>query len=310
VATEQAWTYTATFNVTQQVLAQAEAHLLLTGVDTFARILLNGKPAGSAQNLFREYLLPVTGLLVEGSNSLSICISPAIQAAADAKARYPYELPAVTAPGGQQQRERRAHRAARPQLLLLPHCTALSGGCSCSCRLPRCRAAALACLGRRCRTRPLPPSSSPAAGQFDTYHYVRKTASDFGWDWGPAFAPAGVSGRVALVAASRPHLRGLLVRQRHDRGNGTVLLLVECHIRAPAGGRRRCSRAVVLAALLARACLEACSRGSLQLPGALLLARARARRGVPAWRAELLAAYCPSLCCSTPPCLLSRRAPH
>ncbi len=73
------------------------------------------------------------------------------------------------------------------------------------------------------------------AGQFDTYHYVRKTASDYGWDWGPAFAPSGVNGHVALVAASRPHLRGLLVRQKHARSAGTVLLTVECHVRVPAG---------------------------------------------------------------------------
>ena len=86
--------------MSQQQLDQAEAHLLLTGIDTFATLELNGQHVGSMQNLFREYFLPVKQLLKEGRNSLAIRISSAIQAAAAAKARYPYDLPVVTAPGG------------------------------------------------------------------------------------------------------------------------------------------------------------------------------------------------------------------
>ncbi len=34
------------------------------------------------------------------------------------------------------------------------------------------------------------------------YNFLRKTASDFGWDWGPALMPAGILGPVRLEAYS------------------------------------------------------------------------------------------------------------
>ena len=37
------------------------------------------------------------------------------------------------------------------------------------------------------------------------YNFLRKAASDFGWDWGPAFAPAGL-GSVSLEAHSQPRI--------------------------------------------------------------------------------------------------------
>jgi hypothetical protein len=109
VATEDVWTYFTSFNVTQQQLDHEELHLSLSGVDTFADILVNNKRVARTQNLFREYYLPVKDVLQEGSNSLTIALSSPIKAAAEAKASYPYDLPAVTAPGG-----------CHPQLLQAP----------------------------------------------------------------------------------------------------------------------------------------------------------------------------------------------
>lgn len=99
VANEDVWTYSTSFNVTKQQLDHEELHLSLSGVDTFADILVNSKRVARTQNLFREYYLPVKDVLQEGSNSLTIALSSPIKAAAEAKASYPYELPAVTAPG-------------------------------------------------------------------------------------------------------------------------------------------------------------------------------------------------------------------
>ena len=42
------------------------------------------------------------------------------------------------------------------------------------------------------------------------WNFLRKTASDFGWDWGPAFAPSGIYGGVQLKAYSAAHMTGLL----------------------------------------------------------------------------------------------------
>ena len=47
------------------------------------------------------------------------------------------------------------------------------------------------------------------------FNWLRKPASDFGWDWGPAFAPAGIYGDVQLVGYSDAHLVGCNVRQEH-----------------------------------------------------------------------------------------------
>ncbi|KAG7667918.1 hypothetical protein Ndes2437B_g07964 [Nannochloris sp. 'desiccata'] len=36
-------------------------------------------------------------------------------------------------------------------------------------------------------------------GNTGAYNYIRKAASDFGWDWGPSFAPSGISGGVDII---------------------------------------------------------------------------------------------------------------
>lgn len=45
-------------------------------------------------------------------------------------------------------------------------------------------------------------------GGLPNYNFIRKAASDFGWDWGPAFAPSCVTGDVTLTAYSAPFLTG------------------------------------------------------------------------------------------------------
>ncbi|KAL3132926.1 hypothetical protein ABBQ38_006840 [Trebouxia sp. C0009 RCD-2024] len=43
------------------------------------------------------------------------------------------------------------------------------------------------------------------------YNFLRKPPADFGWDWGPALAPAGVYGGVLLVAYNTCHITGNLI---------------------------------------------------------------------------------------------------
>lgn len=45
---------------------------------------------------------------------------------------------------------------------------------------------------------------------FPHMNFLRKPACDFGWDWGPAFAPSGIVGTVQLLAADAPYLSGEL----------------------------------------------------------------------------------------------------
>ena len=40
-------------------------------------------------------------------------------------------------------------------------------------------------------------------GSTGQYNFIRKAASDFGWDWGPAFAPVGISKGIEIVAIEK-----------------------------------------------------------------------------------------------------------
>ena len=47
------------------------------------------------------------------------------------------------------------------------------------------------------------------------YNFLRKPPADFGWDWGPAFAPAGIYGGVLLVAQDTVYITGAVPRIVH-----------------------------------------------------------------------------------------------
>ena len=59
-------------------------------------------------------------------------------------------------------------------------------------------------------------------GALADWNFVRKAASDFGWDWGPAFAPVGIAGGVTLWVGSSARLVATTVRQTHDGDGITV----------------------------------------------------------------------------------------
>jgi len=67
------------------------------------------------------------------------------------------------------------------------------------------------------------------------YNFLRKPASDFGWDWGPAFAPSGIYGGVKLVAYSSGLLTGAGIRQQHHTVEGvdSVTLHFDAYIESP-----------------------------------------------------------------------------
>ncbi|KAK9831681.1 hypothetical protein WJX74_005808 [Apatococcus lobatus] len=56
--------------------------------------------------------------------------------------------------------------------------------------------------------------SMQGPGMLPHYNFLRKTASDFGWDWGPALMPAGILGPVRLEAYSSAILEEVSIRQR------------------------------------------------------------------------------------------------
>lgn len=97
--------------------------------------------------LCRQYRIPITSALnsTAGAHSLKIVIQPAPSFANERAAKYRYNVPGLTQPGGR-----------------------------------------------------------------SYYNFIRKPASDFGWDWGPAFSPSGLYGTVEIQAYSNAILTGAL----------------------------------------------------------------------------------------------------
>lgn len=48
------------------------------------------------------------------------------------------------------------------------------------------------------------------------YNFLRKPPADFGWDWGPALAPAGIYGGVLLVAYNTVYITGEMICLRQS----------------------------------------------------------------------------------------------
>lgn len=69
-------------------------------------------------------------------------------------------------------------------------------------------------------------------GTYTHRNFIRKIASDFGWDWGPAFVPSGIT-NVAIVSRRSATLEALTVHQDHSE-DGSVTLYIEAHLDAAA----------------------------------------------------------------------------
>lgn len=71
-------------------------------------------------------------------------------------------------------------------------------------------------------------------GTYTHRNFVRKIASDFGWDWGPAFVPSGIM-QFEVVSRHVATLDTVTVNQRHNNNN-SVTLLVNAHVDAVLAG--------------------------------------------------------------------------
>jgi len=143
----------------------------------------------------RHWTFPVKGLLHPdggGSNVLQIVIRPAVEEATKRKQAYPYTVPTLA-----------VRVLCLLRLLSLPLAVVwVPYICSTHpSSLPHAPAHANS-------THPPPQTLKQAPGMWDVYNFLRKPASDFGWDWGPAFGAAGISGAAELVGFDRALLTG------------------------------------------------------------------------------------------------------
>ena len=76
------WEYHTTLQAPPDFLARKKLDLVFEGLDAFAEVYLNDKPILTADNMFREWRVPVKPLLKPGANQLRIVFLSPIKAAA------------------------------------------------------------------------------------------------------------------------------------------------------------------------------------------------------------------------------------
>ncbi|MDG2053484.1 MAG: hypothetical protein P8J86_02125 [Phycisphaerales bacterium] len=118
-----AWRYQCDFDADPELHDQPQVDLVCEGLDTVAKVSVNGKPVGSAANMFHRHRFHITEALQSGRNQLTI----------------EFESPVAYAQSLSEQ------------------------------------------LGPR-----------PANFPWSPYNFIRKSACNFGWDWGPQVATSGI----------------------------------------------------------------------------------------------------------------------
>ncbi len=87
------WWYERELDVSADLLAEDAVHLSCDSLDTMAEVFLNGKKAGSADNMFVRWRFDAKPFLRAGKNSIRIVFSSAEKAALAAAKKLPYPVP-------------------------------------------------------------------------------------------------------------------------------------------------------------------------------------------------------------------------
>jgi beta-mannosidase len=87
------WEYRRTFDAAPDLLSRARVELVAEGLDTYARLFLNGRPLGETDNQFRLWRFDVKPFLLAGRNELRIVFDSPVRREAEFKARLPHRLP-------------------------------------------------------------------------------------------------------------------------------------------------------------------------------------------------------------------------
>lgn len=88
------WEYTLTFRPDEVILGCRNQRLVLHGLDTYADVYLNDELVCAADNMFRTWMIPVEGKLLEGDNTLRIRFHSPITRGLEEMERYGLALPA------------------------------------------------------------------------------------------------------------------------------------------------------------------------------------------------------------------------
>lgn len=87
------WEYQGTFKCDKQTLQNKHVELLFEGLDTYAKVYLNGKEVLSANSMFRSWSIDAKSQLKVGNNSIKIIFESAVKRGKAEAAKLPYTLP-------------------------------------------------------------------------------------------------------------------------------------------------------------------------------------------------------------------------
>ncbi len=87
------WSYQRDFQVAKELLAEKSVFFNADSLDTFAEISINGKKAGTAENMFRRYRFEVKKLLKSGKNTIQIVFRSPVKRAAMEAEKQPFPVP-------------------------------------------------------------------------------------------------------------------------------------------------------------------------------------------------------------------------
>jgi beta-mannosidase len=88
-----AWQYRTTVEADDAMLARDHVELVFDGLDTFAKVSVNGRPLLAADNMFRAWRAPVKGVLHKGKNEVTVEFASPIKTLQPWLLKQPYVLP-------------------------------------------------------------------------------------------------------------------------------------------------------------------------------------------------------------------------
>jgi len=172
--------------------------LQFDGIDTIANITWNGKHLGKAESMFLRYIYIVTPDFLDptGINTLEVTIKPG-----ELTPLLPLLMATII-----------LIKALPTPTLNHPSYFFFFFSFYCLKLL-------LLAMEYTADAKASSPYEIPEVVFYNTWpkwagkNFLRKTSSDFGWDWGPAFVPAGIIGDVTLFKSSIGELEDVLVKQ-------------------------------------------------------------------------------------------------
>ncbi len=85
---ERDWLYRCAFEVSSEILGQAQLDLVFDGLDTFATVWLNGEQILTSDNMFVPQCVPVKGRLRAGRNELRLAFESALRRGKEIEAQH------------------------------------------------------------------------------------------------------------------------------------------------------------------------------------------------------------------------------